>query len=784
MEQHQALIEQLKPILQHDDFDNLFEQVTQDLPRTDRFLLKMEVNRLNQSSNQSIDLRNKVTAPCEQVEVGGVVHFLTQPLRQQLQQLVKLYGNRLTVGAVEELLANVRKPQAIAPSSELTNNLNVGEMEMMALGYYVMRREVRRTFSTEIALWQNANQKQVGLTLDLSVGGCKVRTDPEFRIAANHPITVHFTALSKEFVLPVLDHGLQYQLVHTESRRGYQYLRLRRINGNEAQDQELERVLQANSLRTVPEINHLLATTRSHGYERHLLPTIESLAVAFKEAEQQLQPLITLQTQRNQECHNYWCNEEGISQLAAILSHDRIARLQQCPDNLAHGLLYSFHIQQQGQTLFFSATLAELQQINMVDAFLQMAASQPSFRLHQLAQHSVNQIDLNRALRNPISSQPFEPLVLQQMLEASLLVTIQPLPIEPSCYQQRIAGQDPNQLRRFGMIRQHESSIRTIASLHQDLRREARFNLSTIVRVSQGFTTSMDAQSVDISPHGMRLQFASSHPFKADKPVEVELPQLQQMAGKIKLTGLPYEVVGDSPDRLTIRLHSMDGKPHNGQKFIADLLEKNSDQLMEVSSSKQHRQLVESIKNLTLPRLPGLPFFVHKRNNHCVADLIGCSNAKLPLLSKLNPQGKTPLSLQWLLSHPPVAALVAAAAKLAPLQAQTLQLAIALPQPNEPAQFMAVEQADPVALRKFLLKTIAQKRLLGLQIELHGADKPDLDYLQADLSAISGHALHRARELEAVLWQVQGCGMMLDISAELLCRAGLEGLLPAHAGLT
>lgn len=781
MEQHQALIEQLKPVLRQSNFDALFERVTQQLPRTERFLLKMELSRLNQSSTQSIDLRHKVTGNCEQVEVGGVYHFLTPPLEEQLRQLVKLYGERLTVGAVEDLLASVRKPQAYAPTvSTKSNVLGPGEMEMLALGYYVMRKEMRRTFSTEITVWQNSNEKFLGITLDLSIGGCKIRTETDFHLSPKLPVFIQFVALEKEFVIPTLEQGLQYQLLGTEERKGYQYLRLRRHNATPEQDQELEHVLQASSLRTVPEINHLLATTRSHGYERHLLPTLRCISIAygFEGQPVKLKPLLALQTQSNQQFFDYWVNDQAINQLPSVLTEKRITALQQHADDPAHSVIFSFHILQNNQKLFFTATLAELQQVKMVDAFLQVAAGQPSFRIHQIAQHEVDKNDLNRALRNPINSRPFEPLVLQLLLETRLVITVQPLDTDISNYQTRTAQQDPNLLRQYGMPRLQENAIRTVATKHFDMRREARYNFNTTIQIKQGFNTTIAAQTVDLSSRGMKVKLEQKNPFSQDKPVDVDFPQLQAMAGKIKMAGIQYNIVGDGDDGTVLRLAVVEAKTYQGQRFITELLTKNSDRLMQTGSSKQNHQLIEGIKNLTLPRLPGLPFFIHKRHNQLLPDLLGCSNSKMPLLVKLNPDGKTPVKLNWLLSYEPIVDLIDEVVKSEPLRSQQLQLAIALPTETAAAEFRLVDKTNSEDLRKFMLVTIAKKRLLGLQIDLFTATEPDLEYLQADLSAISGHALHRARELEKMLWQVKGCGHFTDITDELLCRTGLEALLP------
>ncbi|WP_028116373.1 PilZ domain-containing protein [Ferrimonas senticii] len=782
MQPQQMLIEQLKPILQNPDFDSLFEQITQDLDRSERFLLKMEVTRLNQPSRQSIDLRGKVSGHCEQVEIGGITHFLTRPLALQLQQLLKLYQGRHTVGAVEELLANVRRPMAMEVQLDDDEPaLQLGELELMALGHYAMRREVRRTFSTNIVAWQNPNDRYSGITLDLSLGGARIRLPQEMHLSEMFPLHLQLVELTQEFISPALEAGLSYQILEIEQRKGFNYLRLQRQHPSDQQQLELERILQASSLRTVPEITHLLSTVRSHGYERHLLPCLDTITIGYGVDNQQLQPLLAMQCQGNQAALNYWCNERGVSQLTAILSPERIARALKQPDLSNHGLLFSFSLNQSGQTLFFSATLAELQQTRLTDGFLQFACQQPSFRLHRLSVNAVNQLDVARALVNPLNNQRFEPLVQQQINAISLLVTLQPQTLDGLPWQPRPPLSDLNLLRQFGAERISQSGIKTLANSHRDLRREPRFNFNTVVHLSQLGGDEIEGHSINISAHGICIELNQPHAFDLTQPLLLNFVQLQQLAGKIKLVQLPYQVVGDSsnPQRLHLKALADDQNP--AQRFMMQLLDQNRDSLGQNSSSKQHQQLTEAIKHLALPRLAVLPMFIHKGSERLSADLLACSNIKLPLLAKLHPDGEAPVQLQWLLQHPTVQQLLAQLTQLQTHQQASLTVAIALPRNGLKAQLFNCQQTPPNQLKDVVVKALAQKRLLVLQLTLCRCDKPDLSYLQHSLAAVLSHAQHRTRKLEAKLWQTRGVVLLQDVSAAMMCQLRLESLLPLLA---
>ena len=59
LDNHRALIEQLKPLIMEPDFQDVFEQLTVDESNSTRVLLKMELNRISSFCTPIIDLRDK-----------------------------------------------------------------------------------------------------------------------------------------------------------------------------------------------------------------------------------------------------------------------------------------------------------------------------------------------------------------------------------------------------------------------------------------------------------------------------------------------------------------------------------------------------------------------------------------------------------------------------------------------------------------------------------------------------------------------------------------------------
>ncbi|MGL5393497.1 MAG: PilZ domain-containing protein, partial [Shewanella sp.] len=105
LENHSALIEQLKPLLMEPNFQEIFQQLTIDENNSTRFLLKMELNRLASPCTRIIDLRDKSELPCAEVMLHQQRHFLDTPAKYSLQEALSLYRNQYTLGVYEHVLA-------------------------------------------------------------------------------------------------------------------------------------------------------------------------------------------------------------------------------------------------------------------------------------------------------------------------------------------------------------------------------------------------------------------------------------------------------------------------------------------------------------------------------------------------------------------------------------------------------------------------------------------------------------------------------------------------------
>ena len=73
---HEQLLEQLKPVVNEPEFDQIFAMLTADMSGPERFQLKSELRRLAAPCNRQVDLRKRVVGDVQPYMHKGVVHYM------------------------------------------------------------------------------------------------------------------------------------------------------------------------------------------------------------------------------------------------------------------------------------------------------------------------------------------------------------------------------------------------------------------------------------------------------------------------------------------------------------------------------------------------------------------------------------------------------------------------------------------------------------------------------------------------------------------------------------
>ncbi|PIW58956.1 PilZ domain-containing protein [Shewanella sp. CG12_big_fil_rev_8_21_14_0_65_47_15] len=782
LDNHSALIEQLKPLLMEPNFQEIFQQLTIDETNSTRFLLKMELNRLASPCTRIIDLRDKSELPCTEVMLGQQRHFLDEPAKHSLFEAMSLYRNQYTLGVYEYVLtAHQQRRQKLRQGTSQTDSIESEPFMVpgVVLGSYFNRAEERMNYSIRITASQMGRGEIPGITVDLSIGGARIR------LAANHPfdldkpLKVKLLELSEEYYYPDLQLGVDYQIVDSQTNGEFIWLRLKRIGGTDALGEMLGNLIRGYKLRYKLDVNDVLVTASGLGFERHYLPHLPHLPLFINQQTQAISHMLL--SRDNQQIVHYFQDENDISQLPAMLTQARLSALLAHPENPDHGLFFSFTYNAQGCLYFYSATLAELKAKGLMPLFLGFASTKPSWRIFKLTQDKIYHEKGYRRATLPGDETKYNPLVEQQLSLFSHMLQLVDLTNEDArlTYNAWQDNSNANALKAFGQQRLTAHTIKPISMQFSERRQEARFAFKTLVNLSQGELRASGI-TLDISSRGMQLTLDNPTAFSSNKPLMLSLPKLQAIAGKTQLEHLPYRLVRTRKNGVTLHLTAVMGHtPHVGVEFLNKLIAHNKEKLEQLTENNSEvKELADGLKNILLRELHSVPYFIEKTTKSAQVACLGVGTQRDDI-SDIFAAG-TSDALQY---------------NLAPLlkdgffKREILE-PIRQMKPQQDMDFIEVfiqltrqsrgqihlkcvlasEVGDAKAKVAFINQSKMAGRFIALRIYRGATEKPDISYLRRELEYINVHANHRAKQLEEQLWRIIGVGELLDITQEVELR--------------
>ena len=86
LKEYHDIIEELKPMINEPEFNQILNQVAATISKQKRFLLKMELMRLARPCIRLIYLRGLVDGDCQLYEHQGKDHYLDELASEQVEQ--------------------------------------------------------------------------------------------------------------------------------------------------------------------------------------------------------------------------------------------------------------------------------------------------------------------------------------------------------------------------------------------------------------------------------------------------------------------------------------------------------------------------------------------------------------------------------------------------------------------------------------------------------------------------------------------------------------------------
>ena len=782
-EKTHPLLEQLLPLLEEPDFDNIFSRLTQGESNNTRFLLKMELKRLSTPCVRSIDLRARHSAiPFAH---SGIQHFMTQEDIEVFHAALTTYHGKYTLGVYEAVMSaqKERLKHDSQQEGDPQHDPHRFEIDSIQFASYYHRREERMHFSSPVLLRLGEVAAIQAKTSDISLGGLRLLMTEPVAFEVGDLCQVTFTGLQKESPAAVIDEPVYYQIMGEELRDNRFWLKLLRADSDPELDRYLHNFIEINKLRYRISIDYLLSSVEVKGYEQYYLPRLTGLPLFFSKSPAPTL-LHVLKSENNQAVLEYWRDERNVDRLAGLFNPLRMERLLAQPQNHKQCWIYSFTHTVRSHIYFFSATSEELENSGLRDLFFTVGAKRPSWRVFKL---DLEAIQLNQqGLKSLINIEDLPPAHVTSVEQhLDLLGYVGQLTvIDDDAHRQdyltdALADYKANQLHMFA----HELEVPEfeLELLHYvQLRKERRYMHKTAVAVKNGSQTLV-GWTRDISTQGLQIELEQPMACSDGDVIRLTLPKLQALTLDMKLNDLPYKVVHANPARTVLNLSIFgDAETHIGRRFFQRLIDSNPDKLKLARELRRLSGMSRALRNLYTYHLFNTPLYLSKNKPNRLG-MLGAIDKPRPLQSLLSdsaidkPFNMLPLFQGELLKR----ILLIPLRQLHRNDAPRLCEVFISRQHDRQGNLcydsrLESDFPSTEAKRQFVRQARQQGRFYSVRLHLSRTGRPDIDFIAGELDYVAKYAIHKARQLEDSLWSIIGICDMMDTTPATLFRLKIQ----------
>jgi len=804
---YQKIVDQFRGNVLKNDFETNFSAMTQHIPKTERFLLKMELKRLATVCTRLIDLRGHVDGECRPFEHDGRRHYLDDNAIKVYEENISFYQG-YTFGVYKAVMNtennfrviyqkeknNIGKPTPVESGKVFEKTQYPASL--YTFGPYHNRSEERMNFAISLNLQLENDDKEYECTSsDISVEGCKFRFNYPNKILVGQLIKIRFRGFEDEFQFG-REKSFNFEVRNIHKVDRVQLIGCQRVDSNDKSidgfQSFLQGFIQGNKRRYKINLDNTINAIQSRNFEQYSLPKSNELPIFVEDSKGDVLPRYALTCHNNQSIYQYWQDEKRNSTLYCLVTPERILRIRKAHALGKSLLVYSFIHKSQGRSFFYTA---DVQQLNddseFKRKFLGFAASKPNFAITQL---SIIDVDVDKAhspltLSNTLTKKN---LYLNLPIPNDAIATLYTLPciivandltdkLKVEQYKQLpFDNIETSRLKNFGHKRLTSPLLMDEVGInYKNQRQEARFKYITPVELEIEGVRCV-GKSNDFSILGLKLELDKPSVLKKGDVVYLTFPSLQKITSAFDLKGLPYELmrINKSKTVLNLRVY-VEKHQHMGRSFFKALIAKNRDKLTPDEYALLIPGLAKALRNvysrsLTIPSL-----MVQTSGSRYKLETLVCGTVQsklLPVMKQLS-DSQSLYNLYPLLNN--LQATNAMTSSLKKMQdddspiSEILYIAINL-ENNDIDQSVTTktssELKSPMLQKMFISRAINHGLFFCIQAKLSRTDDPDMDHLNPELSYISSYAIHRGKQIEQDIWSVSGVIQLLDITQETLIR--------------
>jgi hypothetical protein len=804
LEEYHDIIEELKPMINEPEFNQVLNQVASAISKQKRFLLKMELMRLARPCIRLIDLRGLVDGKCRLYEHQGKEHSLDELAIETFERQVRIFGE-YTIGVYEavtntennfrvmykkeqeESKIRQNKPVVVKPQAE---NF---QAPLIKFGTFAQRGEERMNFSVNIELFSEMNKSIQATTIDISVKGLKVKASKEHLFKPEERLTVQFRGLEKEYLLDKRQ-GVAYIISSIERTKDYQRLNLKRQFDIPfpSFDKFFERFIHGNKRRYKVNLDNTIIAIQNKTYEQYYIPNFASIPVFIEQIETQYIPKYALANDCNREEIQYWANELQDLKIGYLLTDERIKHGLSLAKGQQEMFIFVFNHIKNEKVYFYSATHAELDaKPDLKSLFLGYGSRKASWRIYKLQfthvdpEQSYRPLSIGNSINDKVKRQNQKPTPrlmsrLKNIKHVALLTNITD-DLSTEQYQKfKIKREQLSELKVFGHPRNKPPALVTVYRFkYFNQRRETRFLLRTAVQVSID-DVLLEGHTEDISTQGLRIEL---HKFfhQTDKArITLSFPQLQSVTSKFELSDLPYVVRHVSKDQHVVHLQNfVTEKSNTARRFFEALIKSNRSKLRAYRDEEEVPGIGEALRNIYAQNVINVAYFLCKDGVDFVPDAVATSSGNNRLSQLLQFQAKPgqfnlyPLYRNTKIHHDFINHTLT---NIKPNDRPEMrELFIAFDPSKEVIgdainSYFAEQFTKSEQRREFITQALQNGQFIAVKVFLARTGRPDFETMQSELNYVSVYAVHKAKLLEEQLWNVSAMGDIIDVTDEVLRR--------------
>ena len=607
LKDYQPQIKELILLHSDPDFNSLFDKILFGESNSDKFLVKMELNRLTTPCQRIIDFRDKTLDECILFELDNIEHHLTEEAIKVLQESIEVYGS-YTIGVFEDVhfyltqFKEDKNKKSLQKSKLKFDN----HCRYVELSPKKKRANPRMFFVSKIEIKLPDGQFYKGHTSNISSGGIKIRVKNNISVNNQDTISVLFSELRSKSYEQVLDNRIIYEVVNQSIENENFFIYLAYADKREKFIDFISTFIQENNYKYKIDAAYYYHIAQTDMLKNLYLAQMNSLPI-YLDSRSTSPFLFSLKNDNNQSILNSW-DCEGVNQLPYLFSEQRLIKLLAYARPEGFTTIYSFIYSNNGKDYFLSATEDELLKTGLKELFIRYGSSKSSWNAYHLTITSYHY----KKTRKPgtlIKKVPDE------FLSITHVATLQKLIVnQDHLNTNSTETKNLNDIKQFIHRPNNNADSVFYELFSSEQRTEERYLYKSKLSLSIN-NVDFKAELVDFSESGLQVKLDYKLSIPLSSLVKIDLVELQKVSKKFPLTNLSYKVVFIK-DKQTLHLQVADHATYNVcSQFFSLLVQKNSSSFkcIELKHTKQpaNELLVKVAENAFV----GAIFFVGKEAN-------------------------------------------------------------------------------------------------------------------------------------------------------------------------